>query len=335
MIDSMVAQGRVSGNYSMTPTELTNRYVRTLEPLERLRSVFVDEVFAHFAADRDHALRVLAAACGASALILAILGYVLVFARRSVFRPLLRAHDDVIALAEERAHPHYASPPLSAMPSGEMGGLFDALEVLRRKLRERASLTAQPEHQARTDSLTGLLLNRRALELVAAGLGHDALARSLGVAGATEESEDADTVSLILMDIDRFKQINDRYGHPAGDQVLRAVASLMRSMVGPADALARFGGEEFAVLVPDLAPGHALALAEKLRATIAGHPVRLPDGSHLHVTASFGVASGGRGERHWRPLIAAADAAMYQAKAEGRNCVRHADAAEKEESVIA
>jgi len=249
--------------------------------------------------------------------------------------PLLRAHDDVIALAEERAHPHYASPPLSAMPSGEMGGLFDALEVLRRKLRERASLTAQLEHQARTDSLTGLLLNRRALELVAAGLGHDALARSLGVAGATEESEDADTVSLILMDIDRFKQINDRYGHPAGDQVLRAVASLMRSMVGPADALARFGGEEFAVLVPDLAPGHALALAEKLRATIAGHPVRLPDGSHLHVTASFGVASGGRGERHWRPLIAAADAAMYQAKAEGRNCVRHADAAEKEESVIA
>jgi len=65
MIDSMVAQGRVSGNYSMTPTELTNRYVRTLEPLERLRSVFLDEVFAHFAADRDHALRVLAAAARA------------------------------------------------------------------------------------------------------------------------------------------------------------------------------------------------------------------------------------------------------------------------------
>lgn len=91
MIDSLVAQGRVSGHYSMTPEELTNRYVRTLEPLERLRRLFLDEVVAHFAAMRAQALRELAAACGATALILAVLGYILVFAQRSVFLPLLRA----------------------------------------------------------------------------------------------------------------------------------------------------------------------------------------------------------------------------------------------------
>lgn len=313
MIDSLVAQGRVSGHYSMTPTELTNRYVRTLEPLERLRSVFLDEVVAHFTATRAQALRELAAACGTSALILAVLGYVLVFAQRSVFLPLLRAGDEVIGLAEARGHPHYAAPPEPPRPARsatEMRRLFDAIEILRRKLRERASMTAQLEHQARTDSLTGLL-NRRALELVAA------------------QHAAHDSASLVLIDVDRFKQINDRHGHAAGDQVLRDIAAMMRALVPPEGMLARFGGEEFALMLPHGRPGEAAALAETLRAAIASRPVCLSAGTPLRVTASFGVAIGRGGERHWQRLFGAADAAMYRAKAEGRNCVREAQGAEQ------
>lgn len=311
MVDSLVAQGRVSGNYSMTPTELTNRYVPTLEPLERLRSVFLDEVVAHFATARERALRRLAAACGTSALILAILGYMLVFARRAVFLPLLRARAEVIALAEDRGQPHQTAPSDAAMQArrtgqaAEMRRLFDAIDILRRKLRERAALTAQLEQQARTDSLTGLL-NRRALELVAAGY-------------SAHES-----ASLVLIDVDRFKQINDRHGHAAGDQVLRSIAAQMRALVPAEGVLARFGGEEFALWLPHGRPGAAAALAETLRAAIAARPVYLSGTTRLGVTASFGVAVGHGGASHWQRLFGAADAAMYRAKAEGRNCVREA-----------
>ncbi|CAG2131991.1 GGDEF domain-containing protein [Cupriavidus numazuensis] len=305
MVDSMVAQGRLSGHYSMSPTEFTNRYVPTLEPLERLRSEFLNEVIAHFEADRQHALRVLVTAGSATALILLVLGYVLVFAQRSVFLPLLDARDAVIALAEGRSRPAFTLPASGR----EMRRLFDALDILRRKLRERASLTEQLEHQARTDSLTGLL-NRRALERIAA--------QPADPAGPS-------TTSLILMDVDRFKQINDRHGHPAGDQVLRAVADLMRDLVDPDHALARFGGEEFAVLVPGASADEAASLAQALRTAIGAEPIRLADGTRLPVTASFGVATGLGGAPHWPRLFAAADAAMYRAKAEGRNCVRRAD----------
>ncbi|NOV22656.1 GGDEF domain-containing protein [Cupriavidus necator] len=311
MVDSLVAQGRISGNYSMTPTELTNRYVPTLEPLERLRSVFLDEVVAHFTATRERALRRLAAACGTSALILAILGYMLVFARRAVFLPLLRARVEVIALAEDRGHPHDDAMSVSAAQAArigqaaEMRRLFDAIDILRRKLRERAALTAQLEQQARTDSLTGLL-NRRALELVAAQYGAH------------------ETASLVLIDVDRFKQINDRHGHAAGDQVLRNIAAQMRGLVPSESVLARFGGEEFALWLPHGRPGDAAALAETLRAAIASRPVYLSGTTQLGVTASFGVAVGHGGADHWQRLFSAADAAMYRAKAEGRNCVREA-----------
>ncbi|WP_354674211.1 GGDEF domain-containing protein [Cupriavidus alkaliphilus] len=311
MVDSLVAQGRNSGNYSMTPTELTNRYVPTLEPLERLRSVFLDEVVAHFTSTRERALRRLAAACGTSALILAVLGYMLVFARRAVFLPLLRARAEVIALAEDRVQPPGTPPSETTMQARRMGQaaemrrLFDAIDILRRKLRERAALTAQLEQQARTDSLTGLL-NRRALELVATRYGAH------------------ETASLVLVDVDRFKQINDRHGHAAGDQVLRNIAAQMRALVPAEGVLARFGGEEFALWLPHGRPGEAAALAETLRAAIASRPVYLSGTTQLGVTASFGVAVGHGGASHWQRLFGAADAAMYRAKAEGRNCVREA-----------
>ncbi|SDD71260.1 diguanylate cyclase (GGDEF) domain-containing protein [Cupriavidus sp. YR651] len=337
MVDSLVAQGRVGGHYSMTPTELTNRYVPTLEPLERLRKTFLDDVIRHFDASRDSALRVLLAAGGAAALILAVLAQLMLFAQRSLFRPLLAARDEVIALAEERAPPAFAAMPENARQAGELRRLFDALDILRRKLRERATMTEELEHQARTDGLTGLL-NRRALELMAGHL-RDAPTTMLNASyagfGQIDDADDLfadeanaqrvrESVCLILMDLDHFKRINDRFGHPAGDAVLRDIADLIRSHVSAPDVPARFGGEEFAILMPATHGARALALAETLRLTIAAHTIRLSGGARLEVTASFGVAMGPRGQRHWDALFAAADAALYQAKSDGRNCVRHA-----------
>lgn len=330
MVDSLVNQGRISGQYSMTPTELTNRFVPTLEPLERLRRSFLDAVIAHFEADRDRALRVLLAAAGVAALILAVLVQLMVFAQRALFRPLLAARDQVIALAEERAPPLHAAADNTGHAS-EMRRLFDALDVLRRKLRERASLTEALEHQARTDGLTGLL-NRRALELMASHLRDGPMTLlDAGYAGLgqIDQADDGsghgrESVGVVLMDLDDFKAINDRYGHPAGDMVLRQIADLIRAQVSAPDVPARFGGEEFAILMPATHGSKALALAESLRLAIANHVTRLPDGVRIGVTGSFGVAMGPRGQRHWDGLFAAADAALYEAKANGRNCVRHA-----------
>lgn len=308
LVDTMIEQGRHTGRYSMTPAELTTRYVRTLQPLERLRSAFLDEVVAHYSTHRAAALKMLVLATGASLLILGLLTYLLVFSQRALFRPLLHARDEIIALAEERALPRRAATRHAAMRTGEMGRLFDALGVLRHQLRERASLTAQLEHQARTDALTGLL-NRRALERLAAQV------------GTTAEGAPA-PLSLVLLDIDHFKQINDRYGHPVGDLVLQETAALMRRHVAATDVLARIGGEEFAVLLPGASPRRAAALAETLRQAIASQAIRLADGHQLRVTASFGVAHGMEGPSHWSRLFARTDEALYRAKSDGRNCVR-------------
>ena len=125
---------------------------------------------------------------------------------------------------------------------------------------------------------------------------------------------------LILLDIDHFKSINDRYGHPFGDTVLRATADLMRRSMGTAVHLARFGGEEFAVLLERGSLAQAANAARKLKSAIANHALATPDGELLTVTASFGVAGGA--DLPWSDMVAHADAALYRAKAAGRNRVR-------------
>ncbi|NBB83249.1 MAG: HDOD domain-containing protein [Alphaproteobacteria bacterium] len=131
-------------------------------------------------------------------------------------------------------------------------------------------------------------------------------------------------VGLALLDIDRFKAINDTHGHQAGDHVLRKLAEILQAHA-PSDALvARYGGEEFAVVVPGLDRKACARLAERTRQAIEQTPVDCGDGLVLNVTASLGVACGGASHDLDSPaqLTAAADKAVYAAKHAGRNCVR-------------
>lgn len=126
----------------------------------------------------------------------------------------------------------------------------------------------------------------------------------------------AQPLSLVLLDIDHFKRINDTWGHEAGDRVLRHIGATLREALRQTDSVSRFGGEEFVVLMPGLPHSEAVAAAERMRCMVESLPIEgLPQ-----VTASFGVASLGPGERGER-LFAHADAALYRAKARGRNCV--------------
>ncbi|HLT31693.1 MAG TPA: GGDEF domain-containing protein [Myxococcaceae bacterium] len=128
-------------------------------------------------------------------------------------------------------------------------------------------------------------------------------------------------LALVLFDLDHFKRINDTYGHPAGDEVLRRVAERVSATVRAEDLFARYGGEEFAVLLRDASGPQALIAAERLRSAIADRPI-VVDGQPLPVTISVGVAILGQGDTD-RPeaLIDAADRALYRAKREGRNRV--------------
>jgi diguanylate cyclase (GGDEF)-like protein len=125
--------------------------------------------------------------------------------------------------------------------------------------------------------------------------------------------------ALLILDIDHFKQVNDRYGHPVGDNVLRRLADLLRTQVRSEDTLARMGGEEFALLLPrsDLDAGQLLA--ERIRIAARENTQLLPHGERL--TLSLGLVICSEGSKSLDPLYAAADAQLYRAKQAGRDQV--------------
>jgi two-component system cell cycle response regulator len=127
-------------------------------------------------------------------------------------------------------------------------------------------------------------------------------------------------LSLVLIDIDNFKRINDTYGHLAGDYVLKHLASTVRTKIRREDIFARFGGEEFAVLLPELDHKQAANVAEKTRKLVEKQTFKF-DNQAITVTISLGVATFSEGQRDGTELVKAADARLYQAKQAGRNRV--------------
>ena len=170
----------------------------------------------------------------------------------------------------------------------------------------RDEAEAQLRTLARTDGLTGVA-NRRCFEEVAAQ----------EVARAQRYKQ---PLSMILFDIDLFKQINDHHGHAAGDAVIRAAASVVREAVREVDFVARVGGEEFAILLPGIHQAQAVTTAERLRELIAER-VTTHEDLHLGFTASLGVSECRLEDTGFGALLHRADQAMYLAKQRGRNRV--------------
>ncbi|MDJ0957954.1 MAG: DUF484 family protein [Arenicellales bacterium] len=165
-----------------------------------------------------------------------------------------------------------------------------------------------------TDVLTGWY-NRRYLQ--------DRLPGELARAQRNQQP-----LACLLLDIDHFKSVNDSHGHLVGDAVLRNITRRIESQIRASDIAARFGGEEFTVLLPNTQTTEALDLAERVRAYVAGTPIEVEDGLSLSITLSVGVASVVPQLNKTdlaplgRALLASADKALYQAKLHGRNCVR-------------
>ena len=183
-----------------------------------------------------------------------------------------------------------------------------SLETSQRQIEKLKSNLAAAEAQGLNDSLTGLR-NRRGFDI------------ALAAEVATSRSSGR-PLSLIMADIDYFKSINDRYGHPAGDDVLRWFARILSANMKGRDTVARYGGEEFAIILPQTTLENAATLAGQIKQHLESQLWKKPGASNtmLKITASYGVAQLGETEGT-SGLIARADAKLYESKSGGRNRV--------------
>jgi diguanylate cyclase (GGDEF)-like protein len=200
-------------------------------------------------------------------------------------------------LASDRRHAAYKRVAEAGLLA--LLALMALTFVLARPLLRAFRWTEEQASEARIDSLTGLANRRAAEEILAAEI--------------SRAHRFKHELAVVLLDLDRFKEINDSFGHAAGDMMLRAVSRLLTSLARQGDTVARWGGEEFVVVLPETDLPGARRLAERLRRTIEAHPV-----GEMRTTASCGVATM-LPDDDMDALLRAADQGLYRAKSNGRN----------------
>jgi diguanylate cyclase (GGDEF)-like protein len=223
---------------------------------------------------------------------------------RELVVPALRAGRVVSILGIGNKHTAYDDKDVELV--AYIADLVWTIVAQKRSDERLLQLNTQLERQAMTDELTGLA-NRRSFFL----RGNEEIGRARRY---------QTPLAVMMLDLDRFKDTNDTFGHEAGDLVLQCVAQALRVSVREVDLAARLGGEEFGVLLPSTSAADAAVLAERMRQAIAAGS-RCREGQQAGVTASIGVAGFAEGMRNLDALLRAADAALYQAKAQGRDRV--------------
>jgi diguanylate cyclase (GGDEF)-like protein len=195
-------------------------------------------------------------------------------------------------------------------PTDSQRGILAAASALLAVSIKNAQLFRDTRENSLRDGLTGCFNRTHGIEMTDTELRRARRARS--------------AISVIMFDLDHFKEVNDQHGHLCGDSVLAAVGRKMRDVLRGSDVKCRYGGEEFLVVLPETPLEGARRVAEILRAEIADNPV-MCNGEPVVISASFGVTAVMPNEVDTPLVIARADAALYRAKSEGRNCVRVAD----------
>ena len=213
--------------------------------------------------------------------------------------PLIVGDQVIGMLAVDHSKPNFFTPDHARLVAAFADQVALAIQ--------NARLFSEVQQLASTDGLTGLNNRRHFVELAK---------REFGRARRYQRP-----LAAIMMDIDHFKQVNDTYGHAAGDQVLRVIAERCRKAVRDIDILGRYGGEEFVVLLLETDLDGACHVAERLHTAIISQPIHTGEGLELYVTASLGVAQKDENTISLEMLIARADQALYVAKHKGRNRV--------------
>ncbi|WP_419953776.1 diguanylate cyclase [Methylobacterium sp.] len=272
-----------------------------------------------------HRLTVLITLVGLGAGALGTLGIFLVVTRLS--RPLARLTDAVDRIGRERN----ATMTERVQGSPEVLRLSAAVRSLLRRIgtaeadARDVELEASRAVQAAQDRIERIGADLQAMKLIA---NRDALTGLLNRRAFLPLAKDAlgdfrrvqRPLSVLMIDIDHFKRVNDRYGHPAGDVVIRKVGTIINDTIRTTDKVARFGGEEFVVLLNDNNAAGAAIIAERIRQTVAS-TVFEADNDRLLATISIGIAEAEKFDTDIDRIIERADRALYEAKSRGRNCV--------------
>lgn len=272
---------------------------RALTQLNQLHNLAVWEMGSHL--EKAYATRRRALLIIASVFVVGLGAAILVgmLLARSVLAPLQTLRE-----AATRIGSGDLSHRVSPAAQDELGELATTFNVMAGRL---AKVQAELEDLSIHDGLTGLYNFREF---------HRQLAEE------TERSwRYGHSLSLLMLDIDHFKSVNDSFGHLAGDEVLRALAARVRRECRPADRIARYGGEEFTILLPETGASGAQAMAERIRETLANYAIPLEPGPTVNLTVSIGVAAYPEDSDSAEKLIGAADQALYAAKRAGRNRV--------------
>lgn len=195
--------------------------------------------------------------------------------------------------------------PLPLTRGDEMGKLFEQLGQVQVSVRTREDTLRQLEKIARIDALTGTCTRHYFIEKM-----NDAI---------VYHQAESLPLSLLLLDIDFFKKINDSFGHLVGDQVLKSIGKTLKATMRLSDTITRYGGEEFSVLMPNTNLQQALAVAERLRKAIELLIITIDGERSVRFTCSMGIAECSNKTTDAKSLLAAADEALYEAKNRGRN----------------
>ncbi|GKS86325.1 diguanylate cyclase [Acidovorax sp. SUPP1855] len=311
LIDRMIAAGEGNGRYGLDAAGFAALYVPDMNTIFDVRDTLLNQLRERASAEYTRAVRMLGLVAAGSVVLLALLLVALSMVDRRVLRPLVQTARALKALANNDLDAPLPQP----VANDEMAAVIRAARELQLQTRqrealerERNSLIEQLREQSNTDFLTGLP-NRRAFFDAAESVLAQARRHGFGVV-------------IVILDVDRFKMLNDQWGHAVGDQALVSVARALRAELRLGDLVGRFGGEEFVVLLSHCDPAHGVRLAERLREVVANLQLLLPASPEpLRVTASFGVADSGRHGLVLDQLLSEADAAMYRAKETGRNRV--------------
>ena len=298
LINRLSAESDSGKPYSVSAEQFAVAYHASLGSFDNLLNTYMTGVKEHYTAVEHRALKNFLLRLVVLGLVYALTIALIFYIRSRVLRPIVRLNELAAALiAGKQLHVQ-----IDDDTAEEVQGLFSSLGTLGKKLREDARISRQYQRQSEEDPLTHLF-NRRAFSTRA-----DAL---------LSQSSEALPAWLVMLDVDRFKSINDTWGHPMGDEVLVALAKTLNRLSRPEDGVGRLGGEEFAVLFLATSSDEVASYTARIQQEIRKLTFHTTGDITFKITASFGVSKG------WQcplpELMSRADSELYHAKNSGRD----------------
>lgn len=301
IVNQLILQSENQQAYSLKANQVTDAMVDKFTSIVDLQAYLLEMHSLEAQRQMQSAQRQFFLILLISILLLTVAFFTMLYTRKKLFEPLIQAQHMI-----EELFQIYERDQADAVASQnkEAHNLTDAIDKLKEMLKQRDILEFQLKNIANTDSLSGVS-NRLGLEAF--------------LKNAQTKPDQFSKLSLIIVDIDNFKRVNDQFGHILGDLVIVEIAQCLKANISQTDLIVRFGGDEFLILIANSERNWILQIAESILADVSRLQIALPASSEkLKISVSIGVATGAE---NWEALFSQADESLFKAKAQGRNKV--------------